>query len=110
MNTPSFREGDTLILAATLLPGAVPQQVDCYVALQKPDGPFAFLQANGRFTTEIRPLLRDLSLTPLTSELLRYTVNGAEPDGTYRWFGALMKPGTSIMIREIVQAPFRIGP
>jgi hypothetical protein len=110
LNGPSFGLGDTLILTATLDPGLSPQPVDCYITLQRPYGRVVFLQTDGGFTTENRPLLSDLTPTPLSRELFRYTVNGAEPGGTYRWFGALTKPGTSTTIGEIAQAPFTIGP
>jgi hypothetical protein len=110
LNQPSFRRGDTLILTAILLPEPGPQPVDYYVMLRKPDGAMAFLQADGRLTTESRPVLSDVMLAPLRREIFRHIVGDGDPGGTYRWIGALTKPGTSTIIGEMVEVPFTVGP
>jgi len=110
LNRTDFQQGDTLVLTATLQPEDSLQQVECYIWLQRPDGTSVFLQSDGQLRTERGALLSDITLTAFNKELLRYTLTGEEPSGTYRWFGALTETGRSRPIGEIVQAPFRIGP
>jgi hypothetical protein len=110
LNQPSFGRGDMLTLTATLLPEPNPQPVDCYVMLRKPDGATAFLQADGRLTAERRPVLSHVMRAPLSRELFRHIVAASDPSGTYRWIGALTKPGTSTIIGERVEVPFTVGP
>jgi hypothetical protein len=110
LNQPSFGRGDMLTLTTILLPEPSPQPVDCYVMLRKPDGTMAFLQADGRLTAESRPVLSNVMLAPLSREIFRHIVAASDPSGTYRWIGALTKPGTSTIIGEIVEVPFTVGP
>ena len=110
LNQPSFGRGDMLILTAILLPEPSAQPVDCYVMLRKPDGAMAFLQADGRLTAENRPVLSHVMLAPLRREIFRHIVVDGDPGGTYRWSGALTRPGTSTIIGEMVEVPFTIRP
>jgi hypothetical protein len=110
LNHPSLGRGDMLILTAILLPEPGPQPVDCYVLLRKPDGAIAFLQTDGRLTAEIRPVLSNVMLAPFSREIFRHIVVDGDPGGTYRWIGALTKPGTSIIIGEMIEVPFTIRP
>ncbi|RMF83810.1 MAG: hypothetical protein D6736_20665 [Nitrospinota bacterium] len=110
LNQSSFQTGDTLILTATVIPGATPQRVDVYVALRLPNGIRLFLQWDGRLIRAARPLVRNWLVTSFHGELFRHTFRGTEPDGDYTWKGAFTEAGTRRVIGEISQAPFSFTP
>ncbi|RMF90565.1 MAG: M6 family metalloprotease domain-containing protein [Nitrospinota bacterium] len=110
LNQSSFQSGDTLILTATVTPGATPQRVDVYVALQLPNGLRLFLQQNGRLIRAVRPLVRNWPVTLFNGELFRHTFRGTEPAGNYTWEGAFTEAGTGTVIGEVSQAPFSFTP
>lgn len=110
LNRPSFRSGETLALAATVTPGAVPLTADAYVAVGLPGGSLLFLQGDGSFTPDVLPLVRNWSVTSFTGELVRYTFGGSEPAGPYTWFAAFTAPGTLTLIESLVSVPFSFTP
>jgi len=110
LNQATFHPGSTLILTGTLIPGSVPQRGDIYVALQPPDKTLLYLQAYGSLSTDPRPMFSNVTLAPVTAELLRYTLTGSEATGTYTWLAGIMVPGTFSTIGTITSAPIGILP
>ncbi|MBI2876816.1 MAG: SBBP repeat-containing protein [Candidatus Tectomicrobia bacterium] len=110
LNQTAFRQGDTLILTATITPGDVPQTVDVYVAVLLPDGGLLFLQGDGSFTRDIRPIVASWTVAPYDGEVFRYTFGGGEPPGDYAWLAAFAEPGTLDFIMPIAEVPFRFSP
>ena len=98
VNDASLAPGDTLTLTVKILPEATPRVVDLYVALQLPDQSLWFLHADGSFTPEIRPYLRQWPVVPVWAEVFRYTLTGAELPGPYKWLAALTEPGTGTIV------------
>ena len=107
VNDASLGPGDTLTLTVKILPEATPRVVDVYVALQLPDQSLWFLHADGSFTPEIRPYLRQWPVVPVWAEVFRYTLTGAELPGPYKWLAALTEPGTGTIVGMTAHAPFR---
>jgi hypothetical protein len=110
LNSTSFQPQDTLILSATVTPGATSQNVDAYVAIQLPDSTLLFLTGSGTFTQNAVPFASNFTVTPFSGEIFRYTFNGGEPPGAYRWFAAFAEPGTPNFIGNIVAARFTFRP
>ncbi|MBI2875893.1 MAG: PQQ-binding-like beta-propeller repeat protein [Candidatus Tectomicrobia bacterium] len=110
LNQPTFYPGDPLALTATLDAEEKPQIVDVYVAIEFPDRSRLFLQADGSFTREIRPLVANWSTTPYHGEIFHYTIGHGEPLGSYTWLGALTEAGTSTILGNIAKAPFTVNP
>lgn len=110
LNQALFHRGDTLVLTAVISPSQIPRSVDVYIALQLPDGTLFFMQADGSFTPEIRPVVRNWTVAPFNAVIFRYTFNGQEPVGPYRWLAAFTEPGTFTIVGEIAQAPFTFAP
>ena len=107
-NSDRFQPGDPMTLSATVVPGDYPWPVDVYVALQQPDQTLLFLQANGSFTLEARPLVAGWTATPFAGEIFHYTFSGGEMGGNYVWLAAFSISGTSQLITDIAQAPFTL--
>lgn len=113
VNQPSFRRGETLTLGVTVTPGATSQVVDAYVAIALPGGPLLFLQGDGNFTTDVRPIVTNWTAVPFSGEIFRYTFSGGEPPGSYTWYAAFTVPGGNPLfgtIGPIVSAPFSFSP
>ena len=106
MSASSLHTDDTLILTATVTPGATPMTVDAYVAVQLPNGTHLFLQGNGSFTTAIRPIVTGFRVAPFTGEIFRYPFKGDEPPGSYAWLAAFIEQSTGKIIGEIARTPF----
>jgi len=113
LNKSNFLSRETLILAATVVPGLAPVTADVYVALQLPYGPYGsllFLQGDGGFTWDVQPIVRNWTISPFTGQIFTYTFSGAEPVGNYSWLAAFTEPGTLNFIGPIVSAPFTFSP
>jgi hypothetical protein len=110
LNASEVSSGQTLILTANYLPWPTPVQGDVYILLQVPDGSFLFLQQDGSLTPAMRPLVSDVQLVPLVTELFRHTYNGTELKGHYQWFGGVAQPGTLVFSAGTTQAPFDVLP
>lgn len=110
LNQAAFRQGETLILAATVTPGLAPVTVDAYVAVRLPDGTLLFLQGDGSFTLDLRPIVAGWTVAPFEGEVFRYPFGGGEPPGNYAWLAAFTESGTLNLIGAIVQAPFSFSP
>lgn len=108
VNHSEFSSGDTLTLTGIFLPSPTPLQGDVYISLQGPGGDVSYLQQDGSMATAVQPFVSNATLVPQVLELFRYTLNGTEPAGVYRWFGRVTAPGTSTVIGEIAQAPFEV--
>jgi hypothetical protein len=81
LNQESFRPGETLVLTATVTPGA-PRPVDVYLILEPPDGrPWLFYQADGGFTDAPQPLVRNWTVAPFTGVLFSRPLSGCELGG-----------------------------
>jgi hypothetical protein len=93
-----------------ILPEATPLVVDVYVALQLPDQSLWFVHADGSFTPEIQPYLRQWPGVPFRAEVFRYTLTGAELLGPYQWLAVFTEPGTGTIIGTTAQAPFTVSP
>ena len=110
LNQATFHRGDTLTVTATVYPGERSRLVDAYVAILLPDQRLFFMQGDGSFTREIRPVVSNWTVGPISGELFRYTFGGGEPSGTYRWLAAFTEPGTLNIIGLIAQAAFTFSP
>jgi hypothetical protein len=110
INQPDFHAGNTLILNATVTPGATPLTADGYVAAKLPSGSLLFLQGDGSITSEVRPLVRSWPVSAFAGEIFRYTFNGSEPPGGYAWEAAFTYPGTLTPVEPLVALPFAFSP
>jgi len=110
LNAASFVTGDTLILSATVTPGASPVVADVYLAIQLPNGTVFFMESDGGFSTTIGPALTNWTVVPFTGPVFSYTFKGSEPTGTYEWFLILVNTVTSNIIGSIAGAPFTFAP
>lgn len=104
------RTGDQLKLHAIVTPGPEPVTADAYVAVRLPDGTLLFLQGDGSFTREIRPIVRNWTVTSFSEGIFPYIFKGGEPRGSYAWLGAFTEPGTLNIIGGIPQGPFSFSP
>jgi pimeloyl-ACP methyl ester carboxylesterase len=103
----SFQMGDTLILTATVTPGATPRTVDVYLAVRLPDGTLLFYPS---LTQDLQSVLTNWTVAPFAGEVFRYTFSGGEPAGGYAWLAAFTEPGTLTFVTPIVEAPFTFSP
>ena len=110
VNETGFRPGAMMTLMVTIASEPAPQAVDLYVALQLPDQSLWFLQADGRLTPELHPLVASWVVVPFNGELWRYTFSGTEPAGRYSWLAAFTEPGTMNILGTIAEAPFTFSP
>jgi hypothetical protein len=110
LSAGAFRAADTMIVVATLTPGALASPVDAYVAAQLPDGTLLSLTEDGRLVPGLRPLARGLVPFAFTGEVLRHTLTGGEPAGAYAWLAALTRAGTAEILGVVDQQPFTVGP
>jgi len=110
LNQASFHGGETMILGATTYAGATPREVDAYLGVRLPDGTSLFMQADGSFTTDSRPIVSNWPVGPLSGEIFRYTFGGGEVSGSYGWLSYYTEPGTSNIIGIISQAAFTFIP
>ena len=106
LNQATFHRGNTLTLQATTYVGSTSRRLDAYVEVQLPDETRLFLQADGRFTRETRPIVSDWPVGPFSGEIFRHTFAGAEPSGSYRWRSYFTEPGSSNMVGIIAEAAF----
>ena len=67
LNQATFHGGNTLTLEATTYVGATSRRLDAYVEVHLPDETRLFLQADGSFTREIRPIVSDWPVVPSTT-------------------------------------------
>jgi len=102
--------GDQLAVEATLTPGDTPVTADIYVAIQLPDKRIFFMQGDGSFTAEARPIVSGVTVVPFKGEVFRYYFSGGEPAGSYTWLAALTEAGTVKIIGSIAQVTFTISP
>jgi hypothetical protein len=110
LNATTFRAGDPLVLAATLTPGGLAGPVDAYVLLEPPDGTLLSLTLAGTLVPGIVPIASGLTPFPFTGDLLRYTLTGLEPVGTYTWRYALTEAGTADLLPFVAEIPFTVVP
>jgi lysophospholipase L1-like esterase len=110
LNDSSLVPGETLTLTLTILPESTPMVVDLYVALQLPDQRVWFLRADGSFTPEMQPYLRQWPVAPFRAQLFHYTFAGSELPGHYRWLAVFTEPGTGAMVGAMAQAPWTFSP
>jgi hypothetical protein len=54
----------------------------------------------------IVPIARNFTPFAIQAQVAQYTFTGGEPGGVYRWFAALMQPGTLTPVGPIGQYPF----
>jgi hypothetical protein len=99
-------DGSTLVVTATLVPGTTPTVVDVYLVLQTPDGSFASLVGANTIVPGIAPAAVALVPTPFSGEILRHSFTGVEPEGTYRWYAALVATGTLEPVGNVAQVAF----
>lgn len=59
------------------------------------------MQANGGFVPGIVPIVTRMVPSTFTTELMRHSFTGAEPEGPYKWLTALTHPGTLDFIGEV---------
>ncbi|MGH7264859.1 MAG: TolB family protein [Candidatus Rokuibacteriota bacterium] len=117
LNGGTYRPGDTLVVTVTLTPGpaptgpaSTPMLVDAYILIRLPDGGFVSLSPDGRAVPGIVPIARQLAPVPVSGELLRVTLRGDEPAGTYAWIAALTETGTTNVIGQISEQAFTVTP
>jgi YVTN family beta-propeller protein len=110
LNQSTFHPGQTLTVRATTYGGAEPRLVDAYVEGRLPDGTIGFLQADGTFTADRRPIASNVSVGPSSGEVARHTFDGTHPAGSYRLQGYFTEPGTSSVIGLVAHAAFTVGP
>jgi hypothetical protein len=110
LNQATFHPGQTLIVRATTYGGAEPRLVDAYVEGRLPDGTIGFLQADGTFTADRRPIASNVPVGPSSGEVARRTFDGAHPAGSYRLQAYFTEPGTSIVIGLVADAAFTVTP
>jgi hypothetical protein len=56
------------------------------------------------------PIARRIAPVPVSGELLRATLRGDEPPGTYTWITALTEAGTTTVVGPIDEQPFTLTP
>ncbi len=105
LNATTLHSGDTMILTATLTPGTSSILVDAYIVLQLPDGTLFSLQIGGAMPG-IAPIVKNFIPPSFTGEVVRYTLTGREPPGTYSWFAALTQAGTLNLVGDVQQNTF----
>jgi len=110
LNQANFLPGNRLALWATTYPEDRSRLVDAYVQVQPPSGASLFVQADGSFTTDRRPLVSNWPVRPFSGEIVRYTFRGGEPSGSYRLLGYFTEPGTSEIVGLPSQAAFTFSP
>jgi YVTN family beta-propeller protein len=110
LNQGTFHRGETLSLGATTYAGDAPRAVDAYVEVGLPDGSLLFMQPDGSFTGEMRPVVTNWPVAPFSGEIVRHTFDGSEPSGPYRWRARFTDPGTLHLIGLTAQAPFTFSP
>jgi hypothetical protein len=117
LNGVAFRPGDTLVVTAALAPGppagaapGPPMLVDAYVLIRLPDGGLVSLSPDGRVVLGVVPIARRIAPVPVSGELLRATLRGDEPPGTYTWITALTEAGTTTVVGPIDEQPFTLTP
>ncbi len=110
LNANSFRQEDTLILGATVTPGASSTTVDAYVALALPGGTLLFLQADRSLTADVRAIASNWPVSSYAGPIFIHPFEGWEPVGDYTWYAVFTQPGTMNFIGPIVSAPFSVGP
>ena len=109
LNQTSFRPGETLVLNATVTPGATPVVADVYVAVQLPDGTLLFLLGDGSISPVLQPIVQSWPVSSFTGQIFQYTFSGGEPTGNYAWLAAFTQPGTLNFIGSIFSVPFSFG-
>lgn len=110
LNSTFFNTGNTLTLTETTAASNPVTLADKYIALQLPDGTLLVMQPDGSFSPAITPLVSNLQVADSNAQVFSYTFTGAEPVGTYKWFSALMQPGTLTPIGTINQISFDFAP
>jgi hypothetical protein len=110
LNASHFGAGDTLVLTATLEPGAAAAPADVYLVLRLPDGAVYSLRPGGELTPGLWPLVTGWLPAPFAGEILRHTLTGAEPPGRYTWQAALAHAGTATPLLPLADLPFTVAP
>jgi hypothetical protein len=110
LNQATFHPGNILTLDATTYGGTTPLPVDVYLSVRLPDETVLFVQRDGSFTSEARPIVSNWTVEPLSREIFRYTFGGAEPAGSYKWEAYFTEPGTTSIIGLTAQAAFTFNP
>jgi hypothetical protein len=110
VNQTSFHRNDTLRLTATVTSVVKPFMADAYVAIQLPSGSLLYLKADGTFTQQAQPIVRNWLVSSFSGQIFSYSFSGGEPMGSYAWLGAFMTPGASNLVGPITSTPFAFSP
>lgn len=68
------------------------------------------MQADGSFTPEMQPIMRDWTVASFNAEVFRFTFSGQELAGPYTWLATFTESGTSNIIGETAEAPCTFEP
>jgi hypothetical protein len=110
LNQTTFGPGQTLVLTATLSPGATPgPPVDIYVVLTLPNDGILSLTGAG-VAQGIVPLATGITPVAAQGELLRYTFGGGELAGQYIFHAGLIETGTGNLVGAVAVRPFTFTP
>jgi len=111
VNATALIPNDIMSVTVTTTEGTTPTVADIYIALQLPNGTLLVMQPDLSFGTNITPVISNWTVTPVSNvPIFNYTFTGAEPAGTYTWFGLLTTPGTLTPIGAMNVVPITFAP
>jgi exo-beta-1,3-glucanase (GH17 family) len=108
LNQTTYGDQDTMVVTATLLPGAVLRPVDAYIFVEAPDGSVYSVSASGQLVSGTVPIVRGLTPVSFTGAVFSATITPSVPRGAYRWRASLTEPGTLDLVTTISVVPFSV--
>jgi hypothetical protein len=109
VNGSSFRVGDVMNLAASLVPDPARTAVDAYLVVRLPNGHLMSWTGSG-LVNGLAPIRRNLVPVSFNGVVAQLRIPPGAPAGVYSWLSALTLPGTLTLVSEIAETRFTIVP
>lgn len=106
----SVATGGSVLVSATMNPGALTSPVDAYVVMATPDGRFLSLQLDGRLLPGLVPIGRGFVPFAYSGPIFQMTIPPGTPAGAYVFYSALAAPGTLNLVTPIATAVMVVTP
>lgn len=110
LNASTFATRDTMVLTATMTPGASSSLVDAYIVVRTPSGQAFSLRLDGSVGAGVVPIATRFAPFQFSGDLARIAFNSAIPAGRYTWQAYLTEPGTTTVVGVVNEASFTFTP
>jgi hypothetical protein len=109
LNASAFATRDSMMLTATMSPGARSGLVDAYVVVRAPGGQPFSLRLDGSVVAGVVPIATRFAPFRFTGDLARIAFTSAIPAGRYTWQAYLTEPGTTTVVGVVNETSFTFG-